>query len=276
MFLGASDSDVKSVGDFLAMFSGLSLRNVLIGLAILVIGLIAVRLLVKAFGKNVGRAKGIPANVRSVMQTAVRVALDIVVILTATGTMGIPINSFVTVLSVIVLAVTLAIQNILNNVVGGFIIITSQPFSVGEFVQMEDIVGTVEEIRIMYTRFLTPDGRIVYVPNKNIYTANLVNYNRFGRRRAEITVSASYDASPDSVRAAVMEAVGETPGILADPAPIVHLESYGDSAIVYTVYFWCASGDFWSTKYAFNERLYSAFRKNGVEMTYPHLNVHIG
>lgn len=273
--LGVSENDVKTFTDFITMISSLNINSILKGLVILLIGLIAVRFIVKAFYKTLSRAKNIPATVHNVLKTFLRVVLNIVVILIALTAMGIPISSFVTVLSVVVLAVTLAIQNILNNIVGGFIIMSSHPFHVGDFVQMDDIIGTVDEIRIMYTRFLAPDGRTIYIPNKTIYTANLINYTQFGRRRAEVTVSASYNSPPEAVRTAVTEALRQTPGVLQDPAPIIHLESYGDSAIAYSVYFWCNTGDFWNVKYDFNERLYAAFKNNGVEMTYPHLNVHM-
>ena len=275
MSFGVSENDVKRVSDYISMFSSLTFKNVAIGLAVLVLGLIAVRLIVRALGKVLERAKALPPAIQRPIKSTVRVVLDIVVILTATSAMGIPITSFVAVLSVIALAVTLAVQNILNNVVGGFIIAVSHPFSMGDFVQMDDVTGTVEEVKLMYTRFLAPDGRIIYVPNKNIYTANLINYTRNGRRRVELSVSASYDSEPEKVAAAIRDALSRIPGVLADPEPVIHLESYGDSAIAYTFYFWVAAKDFWGVKYAVNEELYGAFRRGGVEMTYPHMNVHM-
>ncbi len=275
MSLGVSETDVETVSEYITMLSSLNVKNVIIGLVVLVIGLIAVRIIVRTFGKALAKAKGVPVTIHGALKGGLKVILDIIVVLTATATMGIPITSFVTVLSVVVLAVTLAIQNILNNVVGGFIILASHPFVLGDFVQMDDIIGTVDEVKIMYTRFTAPDGRIIYVPNKTIYTANLVNYTRFGRRRVELTVAASYDSAPDNVFAAIRDALGKTEGVMDDPAPIIHVENYGDSAITYSVYFWCASSIFWDTKYAFNAELYDAFRRNGVEMTYPHLNVHM-
>ncbi len=275
MSFGVSEADVETVNQYIAMFANLNIRNVIIGAVVLVIGLIVVRIIVRTVGKFLKNAKTIPATVHGPIKGAVRIILDVVVILTAAATMGIPISSFVAVLSVVVLAVTLAIQNILNNVVGGFIILASHPFNLGDFVQMDDVVGTVEEVKIMYTRFLCPDGRIVYVPNKTIYIANLINYTRHGSRRVELAVAASYEAEPAQVRSAIRDALGRVPGVMADPEPVIHLENYGDSAITYTVYFWVASGDFWGVKYAFNEELYGAFRRNGVEMTYPHLNVHM-
>ena len=275
MSFGVSENDVQKVSEYISMFSSLTFQNVAKGLVILVLGLIAVRLIVRTLGKVLERVKTLPPAVQKMIKSTVRVLLDVVVILTATGAMGIPITSFVAVLSVVALAVTLAVQNILNNVVGGFIIMVSRPFSMGDFVQMDDVTGTVEEVRIMYTRFLAPDGRIIYVPNKNIYTANLINYTQNGRRRVELSVSASYDAEPAKVMAAIRDALSRIPAVMADPEPVIHLENYGDSAIAYTFYFWVAAKDFWAVKYAVNEELYGAFRRGGVEMTYPHMNVHM-
>ena len=127
----------------------------------------------------------------------------------------------------------------------------------------------------MYTRLLAPDGRVIFVPNSTTYTSRIINYSMNPQRRIELSVSASYDNTPEEVKQALMKAVKRIPQILSDPEPVVHLENYGDSAIQYTLWVWVNGSDFLNTKYRLNEEIYTAFKENHVEMTYPHLRVHM-
>ena len=76
------------------------------------------------------------------------------------------------------------------------------------------------------------------------------------------------------MRAAALDAISTLEGTLADPAPAVYLDSYGDSSINYLVQVWVPATNYLSMRYALNERIYDAFQRHGVEITYPHLNVH--
>ena len=95
-----------------------------------------------------------------------------------------------------------------------------------------------------------------------------------GTRRLDITVTASYDAPVEKVEAALREAI-RVPGILAEPAPFVSVSKYGDSAIEYVIRVWTAGADYWTVHFAITHNIKTQFDKNGIEMTYPHLNVHL-
>ena len=185
-----------------------------------------------------------------------------------------PISSFLAVFSVIGLALSLAVQGVLKNFAGGMIILASKPFSLGDYIEAETVAGTVEEISLLYTRLTTPDGRTIYVPNDVLYSSQMINYTYSGTRRIEVPIGVSYDNTPEQVRAAALDAISTLEGTLADPAPAVYLDSYGDSSINYLVQVWVPATNYLSMRYALNERIYDAFQRHGVEITYPHLNVH--
>ena len=132
--------------------------------------------------------------------------------------------------------------------------------------------GTVEEISLLYTRLTTPDGRTIYVPNDVLYSSQMINYTYSGTRRIEVPIGVSYDNTPEQVRAAALDAISTLEGTLADPAPAVYLDNYGDSSINYLVQVWVPATNYLSMRYALNERIYDAFQRHGVEITYPHLN----
>ena len=116
---------------------------------------------------------------------------------------------------------------------------------------------------------------MVLMPNKDLSSSKIINYTVLGRRRVVRTVTASYDAPTEDVKAACLEAVAAAPGILSDPAPAVQLTNYGASSIEYTIFCWCAPEHYWPVYFAINENLRDAFARHNVEMTYDHLNVHI-
>ena len=241
--------------------------------AILLIGLAAAKLVLR-FVRKVLKKSRVPAAVHSILMTLMRVLLDLVVVLAALNALGIPVTSFIALLSLAGLAISLALQGVLGNLASGLIVVGSRPFDVGDVIEHDGIAGTVREIRMMHTVLETFDGRMVYIPNSSISGGRVINVTQTGRRRVDISVSASYNQSPAQVRKAIGDAITRTEGILEDPAPAVFLDSYGDSAINYGIRVWTASENYMNVKNTLTELLYSTFAENRVEMTYPHINVH--
>lgn len=179
------------------------------------------------------------------------------------------------VLSVIGLAFSLALQNFLANVAGGMQLLASHPFKVGDFVEAGGCSGTVTEVGMFYTRLLTYENKLVQIPNSAIVSANIINHFSEPTRRVDVKVSASYDAPQDVVMAALRELAQGHELVLADPAPAVHVNEYGSHAIEYALRVWCASGDYWTVYNDLMDNVKPAFDRAGVEMTYPHVNVHM-
>ena len=162
-----------------------------------------------------------------------------------------------------------------NHVAGGIQLLASHPFSVGDFVDVGVCAGTVEEIGMFYTKITTPDNKLVQLPNSAIVTANITNFSAHPTRRVELKVSAAYDAPTAQVTALLAQMAQEHPLVLAEPEPAVHVEQYGDSAICYVMRVWCANDDYWTVYYDLLDGFKPAFDQAGVEMTYPHVNVHM-
>ncbi len=266
---------VDTVEEYVDLLKGLDRNQVIYGLAALVIGLVLSHFIIKLVFHALDRGSVVAPSVRTFVKTMLRILLAIIVVMVSANIMGIPITSFVALFSVIGIAISLGVQGLLTNFVGGMIILVTHPFEVGHFVENETLIGTVEEIGIMHTRLRAPDGRTIFLPNGTLYASRIINYSMSENRRIELTVSAAYGNSPEKVRGAILDAVDKVPALLKDPEPVIHVESYGDSAITYSMYVWCPGSELWNAKYALNEQLYYSFAQAGVEMTYPHLNVHM-
>ena len=252
----------------------LTLAKLLSALVTLLICLIVIRLLMRLIQKLVGRST-LHTRVQKYLLSGAKLLLYIVTALIVVDSLGIPITSLVALLSVGSLGVTLAAEDILGNVAGGLVILSSHPFTIGDFVEVGGTSGTVEEIGLNHTKLVTPDGLLVMLPNKELASSQMTNYTVMGSRRVIQKVTASYDAPTDTVKAACFQALDMTEHILPQPAPTVRLTNYGESAIEYTVYCWTEPAHYWDVYFDLGEHLRKGFEDHGVETTYNHLNVHI-
>ena len=252
---------------------GYSLGNILSAIVTLLVCLVVVRLLMKLVTKLMGRARRINDRLQKIVLSAIKAVLYVLTVIITAEALGVNTTSLTAIMSVLTLGITLAAEDILGNVAGGLVILSSRPFGIGDVIETAGTEGTVREITLNHTKIETYDGQIIMQPNKELSSSRIINYSTLGRRRVVRTVTASYDAPTEAVKAACLEAVAATPKVLSDPAPDVSLTTYGSSSIEYTVRCWTAVDDYWGAFHALNENLRSAFERNGVEMTYDHLNV---
>ena len=204
----------------------------------------------------------------------VRVVLYGLLILIAASALGIDVTGVVALASVVTLALSLALQNSLTNLIGGFTLLYTHPFTSGDYVEIAGQSGTVQEIGMAYTKLTTPDNKMVSIPNSSVVGAEIVNYTVTGTRRVDVEVTASYDAPIQKVIAALREAA-DVPQRLEDKDIFAEVMNYGDSSISYAVRIWTTGADYWTAKFDIQRRIKEIFDREGIEMTYPHLNVHI-
>ena len=186
--------------DTLAKFS---FRAVLSAAATLLICLVAVHLLGKLLRRLLARTK-LDERIQKYLLAGVKLILYIVTVLIVAESLNIPMTSLVALLSVGSLGVTLAAEDILGNVAGGLVILSAHPFSIGDYVEVGGVAGTVHEISLNHTKLVTPDGHLVMLPNKELASSQMTNYTVLGRRRVVQRVTASYDAPTETVKAGAL------------------------------------------------------------------------
>ena len=248
--------------------------SILSAVVIAVIGYLAIRL-VMTIVQNVLAKSTLEKAAHSLIITLAKTVLYVLLGLILASSLGIDVTGIVALASVVTLAISLALQDMLSNIVGGFTLLYTHPFSSGDFVEIASQSGTVKEIGMTYTKLLTPDNKMISIPNKAVVSAEIVNYTGTGTRRVSIDVSASYDA-PAQLVMDTLVACANMPEILSEPEkPYAVLTSYGDSVINYQLRYWVDGNDYWSTNFAINAKIKTAFDAAGIEMSYPHLNVHL-
>ena len=234
----------------------------------------AVKIILKLADKAMDRAR-IDRGVHTFLLSGLKVILWLMAICVLLGYLGVPMTSLVALLSVLGLAISLAVQGTLSNLAGGIMLLTARPFSSGDFVEAGGVSGTVHEVGLVYTKINTPDNKVVYVPNGDISAKTIINYTAEPKRRVELKFSVSYDASVETVKAAISKAVEEHPLVLQDEEQLVRVDSYGDSSLQYLMRCWCATGDYWTVYFDLNEAVKTELDRAGAEMSYPHVNVHM-
>lgn len=248
-------------------------KRICTAVVLLAIGILAIRVVTNILNRAMEKSR-LEKAAHSLITSLAKAALYILLGLIIASTLGIDVTSIVALASVLTLAVSLSLQNMLSNVIGGFTILYTHPFHSGDYVEIAEQSGTVQEINMTYTTLATPDNKLVSIPNSAVVAAQIVNYSSAGTRRVEVNVSASYDAPTQKVIDALALA-GTMDNVLLDPAPQAVILNYGESAIEYSLRVWVKTEDYWDVYFAVTQRIKDIFDEQGIQMTYPHLNVHL-
>lgn len=256
------------------MSQGLGLATKALSAVILIVaGLLIIRIIMTIINKALERSK-LEKAAHSLIKSLSRTVMYVLLALIVAASLGIDVTGIVALASVLTLAISLSIQNVLTNVIGGFILLYTHPFHSGDYVEIASKSGTVSEIGMTYTMLLTPDNKVVSIPNGAVTSAEIVNYSATGTRRLDFSISVSYDTPVNNVLEA-LRSVAVDSRVLTDPAPFAGLIKYGESTIDYTLRVWVRSEDYWDINFDFNKKIKDIFDEKNIKMTYPHLNVHL-
>lgn len=261
---------------FISWFSGAGsqlLDSAVSTVLTLVVGILLIKAVLRLLRKALEKTR-LEKAAYGLILSLTKIGLYLLLGLSLAAGLGIDVTGVVALASVLTLAVSLALQNMLANVLGGFALLTTHPFHSGDFVDIGDQSGTVTAIDMTYTRLMTPDNKVVCIPNSTVMSATVVNYSAGGIRRAELKISAGYDAPTQKVIDALVLAA-TVDNALLEPAPFAAVESYGDNAIQYILRFWAKTPEYWDVYFQVNQRVKTVFDEQGIQMTYPHLNVHL-
>ena len=260
--------------EIISALSEMTLSNIVPTALMLIVGTLAVKVILKLAKKSLAKTR-LERAAASLIYSLLKVILFLLLGLMAAAKLGIDVTGVVALASVASLALSLALQDSLSNVIGGFLLLSNHPFHTGDFVEIAGQAGTVQTIDITYTKLTTGDNKTISIPNSAVVASQIVNYSTSGTRRVDINVSASYDAPIATVKAALLEAAKLDTVLDTPAAPFAAVLSYGDSAINYTLRVWVPAAEYWNAFFTINENIKAEFDKAGVEITYPHLNVHI-
>lgn len=250
------------------------LFKIVVAVLILFIGTRLVKVWIKMLNKSHAYRK-LDDAVRSFLSSFIKIALYIILFITAATELGVPATSFVTALASCGLAIGLALQGSLANLAGGLMLLIFKPFKLGDYIITGAHEGTVKEINVLYTILTTPDNRTVTIPNAVVSNAPIVDVTGNNTRRLDISIGVSY--STDAARACTLltEIASACSYVLEEPAPKAVITEYADSSVNLSLRVWTKTADFWTAKFEINEKIKCVFDQNGIEIPFPQMDVHI-
>lgn len=252
-------------------FNGYAFGKVLPAAAIFVVGVVVIKILMRIFVAMLKRSK-IEEPAFSLFRSVMRSVLYVLLALVTASALGLDVTGIVAFASVLTLALSLSLQEALTNLIGGFTLLYTKPFTIGDFVEIAGQTGTVKTIGLNYTKLATTDNKTISIPNRNVVSAEVINYTVAGTRRSDITVSVSYDTPIPQVLEALKEAAN-VPTALADPGTKAVVTDYAQDAVVYLLQVWSKSGDYWATTCQTKENIQRVFNERGIRMSYQNMNV---
>ena len=239
---------------------------------ILLAGLLVIRVVMTVLRKFLEAGK-LEKAAHTLIKSVVRVVLYLLLGLIVAESLGIDVTGIIALASVLTLSVSLALQNALGNVFGGFTLLYTAPFHSGDFVDIGAESGTVVEIGMTYTKLCTPDNKMISIPNSTVVSGDIVNYSVTGTRRVDIAVTAVYTEPSQKVLDAMIQAATDD-RVLLDPAPVAVVDSFGDNTINYTLRVWTKTEDYWDVRNAIMLNVKGIFDAQGIRMVYPHIHVY--
>lgn len=248
--------------------------DIVIVIITLLIASQVIRLLSNMLDKFLKRIN-IDIAVRRFLLSTLKVALYALVALGLAERIGISSASIVAILGSAGVAIGLAWQGSLSNFAGGMIILFSHPFSRGDYIITPKAEGIVDTIGIIYTVLLTPDNKRISIPNGALANDVITNVTANDIRRIDIKVGVSYNTDIRKAKKLIKEAFDENGLILKNNDIVSYVDDLASSAVMLGGMAWCKTGDYLTAKWAIVEEIKIKFDKNGIEIPYDQLEVHI-
>lgn len=252
----------------------LGLRVVLAGLAFM-IGMQLIRLIRSILKKTLLRSHIDESAVRFI-DSFVKLSMYFVLILMIASGLGVDAASILALLGSASVAVGLAIQGSLSNLAGGVLLLVLKPFTAGDYIKDgQGNEGTVEAVDIFYTQLVTPDNRMVVLPNGTLANGTITNFTLRGERRFDIPVAISYEDDIRKAKAVIERILQEDAAVLKERETMVFVDSLGDHGVNLNARGWTLTADFWPAKWRITEQIKYALEEAGISIPYWQMDVHV-
>ncbi len=184
---------------------------------------------------------------------------------------GFNLTAFLAGLGIAGFTIGFALQDVSKNFVSGLLLLLQQPFNIGDNVEAGGMTGNVVKIDLRSTEIRTIDGRLILIPNADVFTKPIINYSRTDWRRIEIKMGLAYTTDMEHARKVALQSIQDVPGLIVDRIPTIHFQEYGPSTMNLSLYYWVNTNqtDHFIAKDTGLLAVMEAFNREGIEMPYP-------
>ena len=234
---------------------------------IIVIGFWLVRMVTRMMGKAMDKS-GIDQDLQPFLKSLVSVLLKILVVITAAGVVGIEMTAFAALIAAAGLAIGMALQGTLGHFASGVMILIFKPYRVGDLVDLQGQVGTVDEIQVFNTVLTSPDHRKVIIPNGIATSGIMRNLSTLGKLRVDLNVGMTYEDDFEKVRAVIQSALNKVTMKEADE-PTIEIQSFEAHGIKLAVRPYATPANYWDVYFNSYREIKKALGEAGIQVPYP-------
>lgn len=249
------------------------LPTIILAVVLVVLGYFLAKLAKKLVVKAM-KARNVDPSVYNFIKRIVSVGINFIFIMTALS-MFINVGSLIAAVGAAGVTAGLGLQATVAQFASGIQILMNRPFKTGDFVELNGVSGSVADIRFMHTVIITPDNKRITIPNSHITSNHIINYSAENIRRVDFSFSISYSDSIEKAKAVIKETALSNEFILKDPMPEVYVSSHEASSINLAARVWCKVDKYWDVYFAMQESVKIALDKNGINIPFNQLDVHI-
>lgn len=251
-----------------------AIPSIILAIIVLIVGVILTKLCVKLMSKGLSKTK-LELTVVKFTTQITKIVLYVLLITVVLSLLGIPSTSIITVIGTAGVAIGLALQDSLSNVAGGFILMLTKPFKIGDYIVTNGVEGFVSHVSILHTRLDSITNQAIFVPNGLAINATIINNSGNDTRRVDLSLSISYNDDFYKAQKIITDVINAHK-LVDKTKPIdVRMMNHGESAIIITARSWCKTEDYWSVYFDLTEQIRKAFIENNIEIPFHQLDVHI-
>lgn len=248
--------------------------KIIIALVILIISFKIINVIARKIEKK-GNDKKADKTIMKTLAYVFKLGLKIVIIICLVGYLGIDTSGLTALVASLGVCIGLAVNGALSNLAGGVMIILTRPFRIDDYIEAQGQAGTVVDIHVTNTKLLTPDNKVIYIPNGTLANGEIINYSEKDTRRVDLTFSIGYSDDFERAKEIIKNICDSHELILQDPLPFIRLKEHGASSINLVVRVWVKSSDYWTVYFDLTEKVKTEFDKEGIEIPFNQLDVHI-
>lgn len=256
----------------------ITVGEILLAAVLITLGFILARWLEKKLSTRLAEKK-VQADVIHLIRRVFYVIVLIILVITALDLLNVPLAAFAFISGAFAIGVGFGAQNIINNFISGWILMWERPIRIGDWVEVGDMIGVVEEINTRSTRLKRVDGVHLLLPNSRFLEDTVINWTRVDKiLRSVVRVGVSYSSDVVLVKQLLEEVVSAHEDILDTPPPEVVFEDFGDSSLVFDTYFWIEMSEgrgLRKTRSQLRFQIARIFEENGIVIAFPQQDVHI-
>ena len=219
--------------------------------------------------------RDVEASLATFLLSLVNISMTFILIIIVISFLGIDTTSFIAIFASAGLAVGMALSGTLQNFAGGVLVLLLKPYRVRDFIEAQGQTGTVKAITLFSTVLATPDNKNIILPNGGMSTGIINNYSKENIRRVDWIFGIAYGDDYDKAKATIASLLEADDRVMKDPAYFIALGALADSSVNITVRAWVASEDYWGVFFDMNEKVYKTFPKEGLNIPFPQMDVHL-